>query len=67
MTVDDQLAALAPLDSGSVARLAGYAVGPTQLREYRYKGKRMPPKRLLLLAERLRGLAEVAERLAGDG
>lgn len=63
MTLDDQLSALAPLTSGVIARLAEYANGPGQLREYRHKGTRIPDERLRKVAARLRELAEVADRL----
>ena len=65
MTLDDQLSALAPLDSGAIARLAEYANGPGQLREYRHKGRSIPPERLRMIARRLRALADAADRIAG--
>ena len=66
MTLDDQLSALAPLDSsggGVIARLAGYATGPTQLRKYRERGSIIPDDRLEAIAQRLEILAGIARSL----
>ena len=46
MTIDEQIAALAPLDAHTIARLAGYA-SHKQLNDYRVKGRlhaRRPPR-----------------------
>ena len=66
MTLDQQIEALAPLDSGAIARVAGYSAGAAQFRHYRHAGKAMPRKRLLAIAARLRELADAAERMAGE-
>jgi hypothetical protein len=65
MTLDDQLDALRPLTNEAVARCAGYASGNNQLTAYRASGRRLPPKRLRALAERLRELARIADEMAG--
>jgi len=62
MTLDDQLRALAPVDAGVIARLAGYS-DPVQLRKVRARGSRLPDARLLAMAERLERLAQVARSL----
>lgn len=62
MTLDDQLRALAPLDSGVIARLAGHS-DPVQLRKARARGARLPDRRLRLVAAELRRLADVADSL----
>lgn len=65
MTLTEQLAALAPLTSVAVARLAGYSSPEQQLRQYRHRGSKMPPDRLRLVAQRLRELAATADEIAG--
>lgn len=62
MTLDDQLRALAPLDAGVVARLAGYS-DPVQLRKARLRGSRLPDAKLRAVAQRLRDLADTADGL----
>ena len=56
MTIDEQIAAMAPLDAHAIARMAGYA-SHKQLNDYRAKGR-------LLRAARLERLALELERLA---
>jgi hypothetical protein len=63
MTLDDQLRALAPLDAGVVARLAGYSAGPAQLRLIRLRGSRMPEQRIDALIASLEAVTEVARGL----
>ena len=67
MTLDDQLAALAPLSSGVVASLAEYRNGAGQLRELRWRKRAIPAERLRTVARKLRELAQAAEGLAGPG
>ena len=56
MTIDEQIAALAPLNAHEIALLAGYS-SHKQLNDYRFKGR-------LLRAARLERLAVELERLA---
>ena len=61
-TIDEQIAALTPLDAQTTARLAGYAQ-PKQFNDYRAKARVMPNARLEKLAVRLEELAERARNL----
>lgn len=65
MTLDDQLRAL-ELPPTTVARLAGYSSPEQQLRQYRHRGAKIPDARLLLIAQHLRELADVAEGLTAS-
>ena len=65
LTIDDQIAALAPLSPGQIAELAGYSSGSNQLTAFRGRGSTIPAERLRVVARRLREIAEAAEEIAG--
>ena len=61
-TIDEQIAALAPLDAHTIALLAGYAHAK-QFNDYRSKARIMPDARLEKLAIRLEELVAITRRL----
>ena len=64
--IDEQIAALAPLNAHTIALLAGYA-SRKQLNDYRLKGRIMRPARLERLALRLEQLATLARNMKTHG
>jgi hypothetical protein len=55
--LDEQLAALAPLQPKAIATLLGYS-SQQALTNLRAKGRTIPPERMAALAERLRRIAD---------
>jgi hypothetical protein len=63
MTLDDQLAALAPLGPKAVMLLAGYKPNGNPATSLRQRQARIPDLRLREVARRLRAIADEVERL----
>jgi hypothetical protein len=62
LDVDEQIAALAPLDAHTLAVLAGYT-SHKQFNDYRAKGRLISNTRLERLATRLEQLATLARNM----